>query len=137
MANEWVHASVSPVVPGTKIHAFALTPIALWFIWWSWWNFALVLVTAATVGYLQAKGRKPGWVLRRAKAKLRGEVVTARPVWYRRRRGRIESADEIDIRECDRIADGPKKAAQKTGAPNTQQTKTPRPEGIKTRKPQQ
>lgn len=127
MAREWIFASKSPVVPGTEVHAFALTPVAMWFIWWSWWNFCLVLVVAGVMGYLQWKGRKPAWVLRRSKAKLRGEVVAARPVWYRRRRGQIESYETLDIQACDRIEPDMKAPAKKPS--QTPSTSTPRQAG--------
>jgi hypothetical protein len=103
MPADWVYASNSPVVPGTSVHAYALTPVVLWVVWWSWTTLFAVVLVAAVMGYLQWKGRKPAWVLRKFKCRLRGASVAARPVWYRRRRNRIESYQTLDIGAADRI----------------------------------
>lgn len=97
MSASWIEACRRPVVPGTKIHAAALTPMVLWMVWWSWTTFWIVLIVTIVAVYLQIKGRQLSWVLRRFKAKVRGEVLQARPVWYQRRRTRIESYDLIRL----------------------------------------
>lgn len=87
--TNWVRACRSPVVPGTSIHAMALTPLVLWTVWWSWWTFVLTLLSTAAFVVLEIKGRRPGWIVARLRSRLRGQFVAARPSWYRRRRSRL------------------------------------------------
>ena len=91
----WLKACYSPVVPGTGIHAMALTPIVLWTVWWSWLNFILLLVVVGLFVALEIKGRKPVWLVSRQRSRLRGHKVAARPYWYLRRRARIESYADL------------------------------------------
>jgi len=91
----WVKACHSPVVPGTGIHAMALTPIVLWTVWWSWLNFIMLLVVVGLFVALEIKGRKPVWLVSRQRSRLRGHKVAARPYWYLRRRARIESYADL------------------------------------------
>lgn len=93
----WIHACRSPVVPGTSIHAMALTPVVLWTVWWSWMTFALTLGVAILFIALEIKGRRPRWVIARQRSRLRGQKVLARPYWYARRRNRIESYEDLEI----------------------------------------
>jgi hypothetical protein len=104
----WIRACQSPVVPGTSIHAMALTPLVLWTVWWSWWTFLLTLGVAVLFITLEVKGRRPQWVVARLRSKLRGQKVLARPYWYTRRRSRIESYADLRIAQA---WDGPSMAS--------------------------
>lgn len=97
MRATWIEACKPPVVPGTKIHAMAFTPLALYVVWWSWATFLLVVVVSLTMGILQAKGRHPMWVVNRLQSKLRSETVHARSAWYLRRRTRLETLDVVPV----------------------------------------
>jgi hypothetical protein len=96
----WVRACQSPVVPGTNVHAMALTPVILWTVWWSWFTFALTLAVAALFVVLEIKGRRPGWIIARQRSRLRGQKVLANPYWYLRRRSRIESYADLQISQA-------------------------------------
>lgn len=87
----WVRACRSPVVPGTSIHAMALTPLVLWTVWWSWWAFVLTMLSTAAFVVLEIKGRRPGWIVARLRSRLRGQFVAARPSCYIRRRSRLNT----------------------------------------------
>lgn len=91
----WVRACRSPVVPGTGIHAVALTPLVLWTVWWSWTTFAITLASTLAFAALEIRGRRPIWLIARGKSLLRGQFVAARPVWYLRRRSRLQSYADI------------------------------------------
>lgn len=101
MSAPWVNACYPPVIPGTKVHAAAVTPAVLWFLRWSWAMFYVALFVMVATVALQVKGRKFVWMMRRTKARLRGGLVAARPNFYRRRRSRIESYETLDIRAAD------------------------------------
>jgi hypothetical protein len=92
----WVAASQSPVVPGTGIHAMALTPVVLWTVWWSWMTFAITVLVAVVFVVLQVKGRTPSWVVARQKSRLRGQQVAAQHLWYLRRRSRLHTYAQVD-----------------------------------------
>ncbi len=93
----WVRACQSPVVPGTNVHAMALTPLVLWTVWWSWTTFLITIGVAVVFAALEVKGRKPAWIVARQKSRLRGQQVAARPYWYLRRRSRIETYADLDL----------------------------------------
>lgn len=92
----WIRASCSPVVPGTRIHALALTPLVLWVLWWSWTTFYILVCTTVVFIVLEVKGRKPLWIIARQRSRLRRGHVKARPRWYLRRRNRIESYEDVE-----------------------------------------
>jgi hypothetical protein len=96
----WVKACLSPVVPGTKVHAMALTPLILWTVWFSWLTFALTLAVAAMFFALEIKGRRPGWVTARQRSRLRSQKVAAMPYWYLRRRNRLQSYSDMDLKRA-------------------------------------
>jgi hypothetical protein len=103
----WVAACHAPVVPGTGIHAMALTPLVLWTVWWSWATFALTVAVVIVFTVLQVKGRTPSWILARQKSRMRGHRVAAMPYWYLRRRNRIESYATLDPKAAWASADQP------------------------------
>lgn len=98
MPAPWVEASRPPRVPGTNAHASAMTPIifvifnALSLVTW-----LIVLSVVAVVVTLSLKGHQMGWIVRRAKSRLRGARVSARPLFYRRRVIKSRSHSEVDM----------------------------------------
>ena len=72
---------------------------------------------------IELKGRRPAWVLRRGKGRLRGNLVAARPTFYRRRRARIESYEHLPIEQAFGLggaaAAAPRPAKQAATAPAT------------------
>ncbi len=54
------------------------------FNWAYWWGWAPLLFSFALAMWLRHKGRTLIWVVRKFKTKLRGNVVAARTVGYRR-----------------------------------------------------
>ena len=107
----WVKACNPPVIPGTGIHAMAMTPMVLWTVWWSWANFALLVLVVVLFAALEIKGRRPRWLIARQRSRLRGQRVQARPYWYRRRRSRIESYATLKPALAWDAGTGPKTAA--------------------------
>lgn len=93
----WIMAAHSPVIPGTKIHASVLTPFVLWFVHWSWTTALIGLLIVCVAIYIQAKGRTFTWVFRRLLSALRGQYVSARPIWYRRRYARLDSYQNVNL----------------------------------------
>lgn len=93
----WVMAAYSPVIPGTRVHASVATPFVAFVVNISWTTFFCVLIAIITAVILQTKGRTFTWVFRRLMSKLRGQIVWARPIWYRRRFARMESYESIEM----------------------------------------
>ncbi len=85
MSVEWVSAGHAPVVPGTKAHASALTPLGLFIVHFSWVNFGLCVIVAVGVVFLTLKGRPFSWYWRRNLSKLRQGRLSAWPQYIRRR----------------------------------------------------
>lgn len=96
----WIRASHSPVVPGTKVHAMALTPLVLWTVWWSWFTLAFTLAVVTLSAALEIKGRRPGWLIARQRSRLRGHWVVAAPYWYVRRRSRLQSYSDLTLKQA-------------------------------------
>lgn len=82
--NDWVAAAESPLVPGTKAHAVALTPVVFFLMHFRVWTFLVCLCVAVVLVVLSAKGWSVGWLWRRLRCRLRGARICARPVWWRR-----------------------------------------------------
>lgn len=95
--GNWVHASRSPVIPGTSIHASTLTPSVFMLVYFAWITFIVAASCIVFMAALSMKGRSLTWVLRKTKWKLRGCQVQARPLWYRRRFNRLETLDTAGI----------------------------------------
>ena len=100
----WVDASRFPQVPGTNVHAVALTPILLLVLHASWFTLGLVLFVMSVVIYLTAKRLSLMWLVRSTKSKLRGGRLSARPLMYRRRILLVQSYDETDIERLREIS---------------------------------
>lgn len=115
----WIRACHSPVVPGTSVHAMALTPLLLWTVWWSWMTFLLTVGVVVLFIVLEIKGRRPQWVIARQRSRLRGQRVQAQPYWYLRRRSRIESYADLRIEQAWETADQvahPEQSIRREGA---------------------
>lgn len=104
MSAEWIDACRHPVVPGTRIHAAAASPLLLVIVWLSWTTVAILLCVSITMAVMQMKGREPIWVLRRLQVWMRSGRVQARPLWYRRRRTRMVSYDAVDMSQAHELA---------------------------------
>ena len=123
MPATWIEASRSPVVPGTRVHASAATPLLLFVVWWSWITLWILLVVTGVMTWIELKGRRPAWVLRRAKGRLRGNLVAARPTFYRRRRSRIESYEHLPIEQAFSLAGAGAAAPRPVGQADTPVTR--------------
>lgn len=135
MSAPWVNACHPPVIPGTRIHTAAITPAVLWFLWWSWVMFYIVIfVTVGTIT-LQIKGRRFVWLLRRTKSRLRGGLVMARPNFYRRRRSRIESYEDLDIHAAYALVNAQPTGRSATAVKRAPTTSANQPKGSPARAP--
>ena len=97
MIAPWVDASRYPRIPGTSVHAAALTPLLFLILHASWLTLGLVLFVAFVVIYLTVRRLSLMWLMRVMKSKLRGGRVSARPMLYRRRNMSVLSYEEADI----------------------------------------
>lgn len=95
----WVDASRCPRIPGTPVHASALTPIIFLVLHISWFTLGLVLFVTVGVVYLTVRRLSLMWAVRMFKSKLRGNRVSARPLMYRRRCLLSRSYGECDMSE--------------------------------------
>jgi hypothetical protein len=95
----WVDASRYPRIPGTPVHASALTPIIFLVLHISWFTLGLVLLVAVGVIYLTVRRLSLMWAVRMLKSKLRGKRVSARPLMYRRRCQLVNSYGDCDMNE--------------------------------------
>ncbi|MEJ8837667.1 IcmT/TraK family protein [Ramlibacter sp. AN1133] len=99
MAADWPNAVRGTQLLWLPIPAYSALPILLWVMHARTWTFVLALAVCAALGTLKAKGREVLWVVRRLHSKLRGGVVYARPVWYRRRMQHLDSFDLVELRD--------------------------------------
>jgi hypothetical protein len=106
MSAEWIDACRHPVVPGTKIHAAAFSPLLLIVVWFSWVTFAILLTVSATMIVMQMKGREPLWVWRRFQSSMRSGKVSANPHWYRVARSRSISYAYADFDALRKVEHG-------------------------------
>jgi hypothetical protein len=97
VAAEWTHAPRGVQLLWFPIPAYSVLPILIWVMHARVWTFILALSVCVALGVLKAKGRTVIWVLRRLKCKLRGGIVLARPVWYRRRTQHLQSFDLVPL----------------------------------------
>lgn len=82
---DWVNAGRPPVIPGTKAHACALSPLGLYLLHFSWFNFFLCVLMVGLAIFITVKGRTIGWYWRRMLSKLRNGRMSAWPLYIRRR----------------------------------------------------
>lgn len=97
MSVPWIEASRPPCVPGTSAHASAITPVIFLILHVSWLTAGIVLAVVVGIAILSIKGRSVTWLLSKAKSRLRGGVVSARPYYYRRRINRVQSYDDCEM----------------------------------------
>jgi hypothetical protein len=99
MASEWTNAVRGTQLLWLPIPAYAGLPILLWVFWPRIWTFCLAIGFCIALSILRAKGIKVPWLVRRFKLSLRGKVMHARPVFYRRRVQQLSSFDLVELRE--------------------------------------
>jgi intracellular multiplication protein IcmT len=98
MAAEWTQAVRGTQLLWFPIPAYSALPILIWVMHARVWTFVIALVVCITLAVLKAKGRRVVWIVRRLHTRLRGGVVYARPVWFRRRMQHLESFDLVELR---------------------------------------
>lgn len=99
MAEVWIDAVKPVMLPGTPLRASVLIPLMLFATHIRWWTLIVLIGVIVWMIFLKIKGRSGLWLWRKLKARLRGYVVSARPVWYRRRFNRLESFDEFTMED--------------------------------------
>lgn len=97
MSAAWVDASRSPVVPGTNAHASAMTPLLFLIVHFSLITLGILMAVVFSVAYLSIKGLSVLWLLRKGKSRLRGQRISARPLFYWRRAIRVRSHGDCDM----------------------------------------
>lgn len=98
MSSDWTNAVKGVRFLWFPIPAYSSVSVLIWIMHARIWTFILALVMVGVLTYLHFRGRSVPWVIRRFRSYLRGGVVNARSVWYRRRVQHIESFDLIDLR---------------------------------------
>lgn len=98
MSVDWIEASRSPLIPGTRAHASAITPLVLFLVHIAWWTLGVVMSVVITLAILNSRGITMSWLLRRQKSRLRGGRLSARPVFYRRRLLQSQSIAQMDVK---------------------------------------
>lgn len=97
MSVPWIEASRAPNVPLTNAHASAITPVIFLILHVSWMTVGIVFAVIVCIVILAIKGRSVTWLLNKAKSRMRGGVVSARPFYYRRRVNRVQSYDDCEM----------------------------------------
>ena len=67
--------------------------VIVWALHATLWTFFLMLIVLAFQSYMRVKGRTVPWLVRRIRGRMSGDVLYARPVWFRRRTQRREGFD--------------------------------------------
>lgn len=98
MAAEWTQAVRGPHLLWLPIPAYAGLPILMWVMHMRLWTFVLALGVCVALAVAKARGRTVVWIIRRLRSRLRGGVVYARPLWYRRRMQHLDSFDLVELR---------------------------------------
>lgn len=99
MAADWTQAVRGTRLLWFPIPAYSALPILIWVMHARVWTFFLAVAVCTVLAILKARGREVQWVVRRIHSKLRGGVVYARPVWYRRRMQHLDSFDLVELRD--------------------------------------
>jgi hypothetical protein len=97
MSAIWIEASRIPTIPGTKAHAAAITPLMLLILHISLFTLLIVVAVIFAIVILAIKDRQLPWLIRKAKCRLRGYTLSARPIYYRRRAMLLQSFSELDV----------------------------------------
>ena len=98
VSAEWNQAVRGTHLLWLPIPAYAGMPILFWIMHARLWTFVLAITVCVVLSILKLKGRTVPWIVRRFKLWLRGGVVQARPVWYRRRMQSLSSFDLVDLK---------------------------------------
>ncbi len=97
MSADWTQATRGTQLFWLPIPAYSALPILLFVMHARIWTLVLAILVCLTLAILKTKGRTVPWIVRRFKLWLRGGVIHARPVWYRRRMQHLDSFDLVDI----------------------------------------
>lgn len=95
--NRGVHFLWFPVPASTSV------PFVVALLHVSWATFGVAFLVAIFQVYLRMKGRNVLWVIRRFKARIGGDQVQARSVWYRRRMLRQEGFGQIQLADLEKL----------------------------------
>jgi hypothetical protein len=95
---DWPHAVKGVHFLWLPIPAHTSLSVLLFILHAKWWTFFCMLAVIGALTYLHIRGRTVPWLMRRMKLYLRGGVVQARPVWFRRRAQHLGSFDLIDLK---------------------------------------
>lgn len=83
MSAHWVKTGLTPMVGPLPGWVVLPLPFTL-FNWAHWWGWAPLVFNIVLAVWLRSKGRTLTWMVRKIKAKLRGNMISARTVGYRR-----------------------------------------------------
>lgn len=87
---DWVRSAESVGLPFTSIPAYCSFPMLVCLFYARLLTIGFAVIMTLVVWWLQRKGYTLGWMVRRARSKLRGERVSARPIWHVRRFSRLQ-----------------------------------------------
>lgn len=94
----WTQAAKEAQLFIVPIPAYAGIPLLFWIFIQTVWFFVIAMIVCGVLAYLRKKGRTVPWVIRKFKGWLRGGVVHARPVFYRRRMQTLGSYDLVELK---------------------------------------
>lgn len=98
MSAPWVKSSLPPMAG--PLPAWVVLPIPFQlFNLASVWMWAITLITLGLAIFLQKKGRRLLWVVKRLRTRLRGHRTEARPIGYRRAVTMDATMDEFNFDE--------------------------------------
>lgn len=90
---QWVRTAESPGLPYTRFPAYCAFPILLCLVYPRLWSLGLAFLVIVAQGYLYQKGYTLPWFVRRARCRMYGARVSARPIWVIRRFSRIRGPE--------------------------------------------
>jgi hypothetical protein len=99
MQSNWTQAVRGVHFLWFPIPAYSSVTVLFWVMHARVWTALLALFVVGVLTYLHMRGRSVPWVVRRIKSRMRGGVVLARPVWFRRRVQHLESFDLVKLRD--------------------------------------
>jgi hypothetical protein len=91
---DWVRSAESTGLPFTSIPAYCSFPMLVCLFYARLWTIGISVIVTLAVWRLQRRGYTLGWMVRRARSKLRGERVSSRPIWHIRRFSRLQDPGE-------------------------------------------
>lgn len=101
MRRKWHRAVLGVHFLWMPVPAYSSISVLLWIVYAKVWTALLALTLVGVLTYLHFRGRSVPWVIRRIKCAIRGRVVLARPVWYRRRTQHLGSFDLVNLSKGD------------------------------------